>query len=197
MPGFLVMNNIPGHHLVYGTLTDYLTGEELPDTDDERFRQQLARFMVEEKGYEAGELEPRLCLETVFNKTYVKSTIDLTVRLDGKRVMILRYGPGSLVTRERSAVAAARLLEPAYRIPLAVVTNGRDAELLDTASGDVLASGMEGIPTRQQLLARLPELDFEPFTDPRRREKEERILNAFDLEVCCRGMSCPTTKSGT
>ncbi|WP_456388357.1 type I restriction enzyme HsdR N-terminal domain-containing protein [Desulfolithobacter sp.] len=190
------MNDIPGHHLVYGTLTDYLTGEELTDTDDERIRQQLARFMVEEKGYEPGQLEPRLSLETVFNKTYVKSTIDLTVRLDGKRVMILRYGPGSLVTRERSAVAAARLLDPACRIPLAVVTNGRDAELLDTHTGAVLARGMEGIPARDQLLAMLPELLFEPFTDPEKREKEERILNAFDLQVCCRGMSCPAPKAG-
>ncbi|MGR0480634.1 MAG: hypothetical protein ACTFAL_04315 [Candidatus Electronema sp. V4] len=38
-----------GHQLVYGSLRDYLTGELLPDTDDERFRQQLARLLVEEK----------------------------------------------------------------------------------------------------------------------------------------------------
>ena len=31
------------HHLIYGTLNDYLTGEELTDTDDERIRQALAR----------------------------------------------------------------------------------------------------------------------------------------------------------
>jgi len=39
------------HHLIYGTLADYLTGEELTDTDDERIRQSLIRLMVEEKGY--------------------------------------------------------------------------------------------------------------------------------------------------
>ena len=50
----------PGHHLVYGSLRDYLTGEELPDTDDERLRQQLARLLVEEKGFAKAELEPDL-----------------------------------------------------------------------------------------------------------------------------------------
>lgn len=39
------------HHLVYGTLFDYLNGEELTDTDDERIRQDMSRWMVEEKGY--------------------------------------------------------------------------------------------------------------------------------------------------
>jgi len=33
------------HHLIYGTLKDYLTGEELTDTDDERIRQDLIRLM--------------------------------------------------------------------------------------------------------------------------------------------------------
>ena len=116
------MVDTSGHHIVYGTLKDYLTGEELPDTDDERCRQELARWLVEENGYAVDELEPRRCIETTFNNQYVKSLIELTVCLDGFRIMIIRYGPGSLVTRERPAIAAARILEPDYRIPLAVVT---------------------------------------------------------------------------
>ncbi len=184
------MREISGHHIVYGVLQDYLTGETLTDTDDERFRQQLARMMVEEKGYSKDELEPRLCIETTFNKIYVKSVIDLTVRVKGKRLFILRYGPGSLVTREKPAIAAARVLDPDYRIPLAVVTNGRDAELLDTATGKVLATGMDGIPDRGQAEKLQTEYPLEPFADPGQREKAMRILNAFDLEICCRGASC-------
>ena len=106
------MIDTSGHHIVYGTLKDYLTGEELPDTDDERYRQQLARHLVEEKGYAPEELEPRLSIETVFNGRRVRSLIELTVRIDGRRLMIVRYGPGSLVTRERPALAASRLLDP-------------------------------------------------------------------------------------
>lgn len=46
-----------GHHFVDGTLRDDLTGDELPDTDDERFRQALAKLLVEERGFAKEELE--------------------------------------------------------------------------------------------------------------------------------------------
>ena len=184
------MADTSGHHIVYGVLRDYLTGEELPDTDDERVRQRLARMMVEEKGYDRDELEPRLCIETTFNHIFVRSVIDLTVRVAGRRLFILRYGPGSLVTREKPAIAAARILDPDYRIPLAVVTNGRDAELLETDSGRVLATGMDGIPDRVRAGELRAEYAFEPLTDPGERERALRILNAFDLEICCRDDSC-------
>ena len=176
--------------MVYGVLRDYLTGEELPDTDDERFRQELARMLVEDKGYDRRELEPRLAIETTFNQIFVRSVIDLTARIEGKRLFVLRYGPGSLVTREKPAVAAARVLDPGYRIPYAVVTNGRDAEFLETAHGRVLATSMAAIPDREQAGRLRAEAEFVPLADDSQREKALRVLNTFDLEVCCRGDSC-------
>jgi len=190
------MIDTSGHHIVYGTLKDYLTGEDLPDTDDERYRQELARLLVEEKGYDPLELEPRLFIETVFNGQHVRSVIELTVRISNRRLMILRYGPGSLVTRERPAIAAARLLDPEYRIPLAVVTNLRDAELLDTLTGKVLGTGMTAIPNRSSLAGMADGFDFGSFADAEKREREARILNVFDAEVCCRGGVCETPPGG-
>ena len=180
------MLRVSSHHRVYGSLRDYLTGEELTDTDDERNRQQLARMMVEEKGYAKEDLEPRRFIETFFSAQFIRSTIELTVSLEEKRFMIIRYGPGSLVTRERSAIAAARVLEEQYQIPLAVVTNGRDAELLDTATGQVLATGMEAIPDYRQARELLPTLVFRERMEGKKRERELRILNTFDVEICCR-----------
>lgn len=182
------MSDHPSHHLVYGTLNDYLTGEELVDTDDERIRQQLGRMMVEQLGYRRDELKPRLTIETLFTRNFVTSTIELTVELQQKQIMIIRYGPGSLVSRERSALAAARVLNDEYRIPLAVVTNGRDAVLLDTITGKVLDQGMKAIPDRTQVLEMLPSLIFLPPQDGEKRLREKRILNAFDLERCCIGI---------
>lgn len=176
------------HHLVYGTLNDYLTGEELTDTDDERIRQQISRMMVEQLGYRKQELKPRLKIETLFTRNFVTSTIDLTVELEDRQVLIVRYGPGSLVSRERSALAAARVLNQAYRIPLAVVTNGRDALLLDTITTDAIGQGMEAILDRSRLLNMLPGLIFLPPQDEDKRLREKRILNAFDLERCCIGI---------
>ena len=184
------MADIPSHHFIYGTCVDYLTGETIVDTDDERCRQELARFLVEEKGYVKEELEPRLCIETLYNGQFVTSTIDITVRVNGKRLMIIRFAPGSIVTRERSAIAAARVLESAHQIPLAVVTNCRDAEVLDTYSGKVISQGLAGIPGKKEALALVNSLRFEPFTNETKQDRERRILNAYDVEVCCAGGPC-------
>jgi len=184
------MADIPSHHYIYGTCTDFLTGETLVDTDDERCRQELARFLVQEKGYDRQDMEPRLCIETLYSGQFVASTIDITVRMAGKRFMILRFAPGSLVTRERAAIAAARILEPAYQIPLAVVTNCKDAEVLDTYSGKVIGQGLGAIPGRKEAEALVKSLRFEPFTDTARIDREKRILNAYDIEICCAGGPC-------
>ena len=173
------------HHLIYGTLTDYLSGEELTDTDDERIRQRLSKIMVEEKGYPRDTLLPRLKIETLFSRCFVVSTIELTVTLGGKHLLILRYGPGSLVSRERSAIAAARVLIPDYQIPLSVVTNGEDAELLDTRTGKICGYGLDSIPDHPTALKMLEQIAFLPPPDAIRREREMRILNAFDVERCC------------
>ena len=184
------MADIPSHHYIYGTCVDFITGGTIVDTDDERCRQELARLLVEKLGYARGDLEPRLCIETLYNGQFVTSTIDITVRRAGKRFMILRFAPGSIVTRERPAIAAARVLEPAYQIPLAVVTNCREAEVLDTYTGKVIRQGLERIPAKEEADVLVQRLRFEPFIDEARRDRELRILNAFDVEVCCAGAPC-------
>jgi len=173
------------HHLIYGTLKDYLTGEELTDTDDERIRQSLSKLMVEKKGYNRKDLQARNRIESLFNRCFVTSTIELTVSCNDRQFLIIRYGPGSLVSRERSAIAAARLLNPAYRIPLAIVTNGQDAELLNTKTGKIIGYGLESIPDCNSAADLIDQLEFLPPVEKKQREQELRILNVFDVERCC------------
>lgn len=184
------MTDIPLHHIVYGTCKDFVTGEILTDTDDERIRQKLARLLVEERGFAKKDLEMRRIIDTLYAGKFVSSKIDIAVHVEGKCFMILRYGPGSLVTRERAAIAAARVLLEQYRIPLAIVTNGEDAELLDTENGEVRATGMAAIPSKSEAEKMFADLKFLKFADEKKRERELRILNAFDLEVCCAGGPC-------
>lgn len=185
------MADIPSHHLIYGTLIDFVTGDEIVDTDDERIRQGLARFLVENKNYDRGDLEVRRRIETLFAKQYVVSTIDIVIREGDRRFLVIRYGPGSLVTRERPAIAAARVLEESYQIPLAVVTNGKDAELIDTRSGKVIDQGLDSIPAKEDAAALVRQLRFLPIENEKRKDAELRILNAYDVEVCCAGDTCP------
>ena len=112
-----------GHHLILGKLSDVLTGETLDDTLDERYRQKIARLLVEGKGYQPQDVEPRreLLLQADSRRAVIR--IDFVVRIDRKAAMVIRFGPGSKVSRERPALAVSRLVE-AYQVPVAVVTNG-------------------------------------------------------------------------
>lgn len=178
----------------YGLCVDFLTGEILVDSDDERFRQKIARFLVSEKGFFKSEIMARQKIETLFNRQFVLSTIDFLVQIMERKLMVIRYGPGSIVTRERPAIAAARVYNPQYQIPLAVVTNGIDAELLDTLSGQVLAHGLFAIPSRIMSLDLIKSLNFIPLP-VLRREKELRILNVYDVDMCCVGGACALPKA--
>ncbi len=84
-----------GHHLILGKLTDFLTGETLDDTLDERYRQKIARWLVERKGYGAREVEPRRELMLQADHRRAVITIDFVVRVAGKAGMVIRFGPGS------------------------------------------------------------------------------------------------------
>jgi len=172
-----------GHHLILGQLVDYITGETLNDTHDERYRQKLARLLITEKGYRKTDITPRseLLISAGPKRAIVK--IDYAVSISGRIRMILKYGPGSLVTRQRSALAASRLLA-GYQIPFVVVTNGEDAEILEGGSGKVVLRGLDSIPSMQELIRKTVAMRFEPILEAR-AEMESRIIYAFEVDGSC------------
>ena len=97
--------------------------------------------------------------------------------------MIIKYGPGSLVTRHRPVLAASRVLAP-YQIPVAVVTNGEDAEILDGSSSKVLSRGLDAIPTKTELGEIADRFDFIPIP-AKRAEMESRILYCYEVDDSC------------
>lgn len=167
------------HQLVLGEMIDFITGETVVDTLDERARQKIARFLVEEKGYLKDEIEARQQIMLPVDGETGIFKVDLVIRLADRAFMILIFGPGSLVSRERSAVAAARLVE-GYEVPLAVVTNGEAAEVLETRSGKVMAEGLEKIPSKAEALQMLRGIRFETLPE-KRLAWERRILYAFEV----------------
>src|SRR5690606_19601397 len=97
---------------------------------------------------------------------------------DGRSFIVIRYGPGSIVTRERPALASARILEE-FQVPFTVVTNGEDAELLDTVTGDVIATGLESIPHKRTALEQQKNIQYH-FLSSKQSDTEKRILSAYD-----------------
>jgi hypothetical protein len=71
-----------------------------------------------------------------------------------------------------------------YQIPVVVVTNGIDADILDGTSGKVIARGLEAIPDRAALNELVSDQPFASIL-PERAEKESRIAFAFEVDGSC------------
>jgi hypothetical protein len=145
-------------------------------------RKTVEYLLTEKKGYSRDEVRKNVVFEVVLGKETVCSSVDFLVTIEGKKAMAVKCSSGSLSSRERQAVAAARLLDSAP-VPVAVVADPVNAEVLDTATGKVLGEGFGAIPVREQLIALLSEKTQMSFT-PERIEKEKRILLAFDSIRC-------------
>jgi hypothetical protein len=172
-----------GHHLILGELKDFITNETLQDTHDERLRQGLAKFLVNQKGFFPEEIRPRWPLTLRAGEKCAVISIDFAISLDSHVCMVVKYGPGSLVTRHRPALAVSRMLVP-YQIPIVVVTNGIDAEILDGASGKVVGRGLDAVPDRASLKTLTTDRTFDAI-QPERAEKESRIAFAFEVDDSC------------
>lgn len=179
------MKPTQGHHLILGELVDFLTGETIPDTHDERYRQQLARLLVENKGYSKEEIESGsgILIKAENKRALVK--IDFKVILYDRIGMIIKYGPGSLVTRRRPALGLSRLAS-SYQVPIAVVTNGEDAEIIDGATGKIIANGLAAIPKRPRLVEIMQQAPYNRIPS-QRAEMESRIVYVFEVDGSCPG----------
>lgn len=172
-----------GHHLIMGRLTDALTGTPLDDTHDERYRQALIQMLLQDKGYAKTDLSARHTLTVRADARSGTLAIDILVTLEGRITMLIKYGPGSLVTRERAALAAGRLVTP-HQIPIVVVTNGEDAHIMDGAKGKVTATGLDAIPDREHLVAIRQGAGFPPISASR-VERESRLLYCYEIDGAC------------
>lgn len=177
-----------GHHLILGELTDFLTGEILEDTLDERYRQKIARFLVEKRGFRGADIRPRQMLEVRAGSLAGRVPADFLVAAAGRIAMVVKFGPGSLTTRHRPVVAIARLIAPAP-VPVAVATNGEDADVLDVVTGKVRGSGWDAVPNRETLARIAESADAAPLSS-KRREMEARIVHAYEIDGAC---PCDTT----
>ncbi len=163
-------------------ICDFITGQAFLDTDNERIRQKIERLLIEEKGYSKQDIEVDIEFEIVIGDEKNKSKVDLIVNIEGKRFMIMRCARGSLVSREREVISCARILD-VYQIPFAVVTNGEDAEVLDTISGEVIGNGLGAISSKANALEAIKQIEFKKLLE-KRIEKEKRIFLAFDAIKC-------------
>ena len=171
------------HHLTLGILTDFLSGRKIVDTHDERYRQKIARLLVMDKQFDKQDITAasKLTVKTPDKAAIIP--VDFIVHIGGKALMLIKYGPGSITTRHRPALSVSRLVAP-HQIPVVVVTNGEDADILWGKTGTIMSSGLARIPDKQEL-CRMVETEPLEMISERRVELESRILYAFDVDGRC------------
>lgn len=159
-------------------VTDYITGQKVPNIGAEANRQVVERYLVEEKGFKKQDIQVSVPIHMQITDQSYRSHVDLVVAIDGRKFITVKCAPGSLGSREREIVSAARLLD-VYPVPLALVSDGKSAILLDAVSGRKIGEGMAAIPSRNEVLNQFKEVRPEPLTGDR-REREKLIFRSYD-----------------
>lgn len=172
-----------GHHLILGQLTDYISGQILDDTLDERHRQHIGRLLVKQKGFSKVCITSRHALEFQADGKCARLLITYCITLNHRVAMLIQYGPGSLVTRHRPTLALGRLVTD-YQVPVVVVTNGETADTLSGESGRRLAAGLDGIPGKDQLQKIIKNYSWTRISTER-ATMEARILMAYEIDGRC------------
>jgi hypothetical protein len=166
----------------YTMIADFVTGREVPNVGAEENRQAVEKLLVEEKGYLKEDIKVDVDIAiTVAGQPY-RSQVDLVVSADGgqTRFMAIKCAAGSLGSREREIVAAARLLSE-YQIPCAVVSDGKTAIVMDAVSGKKIGDGLDAIPSKQEAIIQLKSYTSPAFPEER-REREKLIFRTYDIE---------------
>ena len=141
-------------------------------------RDLVQRFLLTAKGYSSDEIETACEFDVTTGSEAARSFVDFVVTLNGRRLVSIKCAPDALVSRERYALGCARLLN-SCQVPFAVITDGLDAIVLDTVSGDVIGESMNAIPSKEHLTSVIGQIEFVEL-DPKRIEKEKRIVCAYD-----------------
>ncbi len=171
------------HHLIMGHTADFITGELIDDTHDERYRQKIARLLVDEKGYAKSDIRGRQTVALTVGGRRALVPISFVIDIDGRAAMLIHYGPGSIVTRHKPAIALARIAAP-YQIPVVVVTNGEEADILDGVSAHLKGRGLKHIPSRSALEKDLKNFAWTPVA-PQTAALAARIVMAFEVDDRC------------
>jgi len=159
-------------------IKDYVTGKEVPNVGAEENRQTVEKYLVEEKGYAKEELEIDAPLEIDIRGEVYAATVDIAIRIGDRRLLAIKCAAGSIGSREKEILSAAKLLED-YQVPISIVSDGRNALVLDTLTGKKIGEGLNAIPTKVEILNRFDETDFQPVPATR-LEQVKLVFRSYD-----------------
>lgn len=163
---------------LHDMIVDYITGVRIPDVGAEGVRQQVEKYLVTEKGYQKTDIRVDAPIALDVRGEFYESFLDLVVSVDKRNFMVIKCAAGSLESREREVVSAARVLED-LPVPFAVVSDGKTSVIYDTVSGKKMAENLDRIPSRSEAVDLLSRFNPEKISDPK-REREKIIFRSYD-----------------
>lgn len=170
-------------------ITDYLSGDKIDLTTYEDIRQSIARLLVEEKKYPLENIRSKYDLDLDLEGMKYTITIDFVVYHQERAILILSFCPGAVSTFITQNICLARIF-PDYPVPFVIVTDSKDAALIDVKSKKEICRGYTCIPSWDVLLEMVG--NAEPFSIPsQRKEKDKRVAYAmFALSDGCCSSQC-------
>lgn len=163
-------------------IVDLVTGRLLPYHDDEYIRQSAEKLLIEKLGWprERIGVEYRHSLEVCCEPFEVRA--DLVLMADQAPALVMRTSRGSLVSREKETIATARLIHDPI-VPLSMVFNGDDAELLNSKTSKVIATDLDAVPGPERLARLLAEIPPH-HASQEEIEKAAKVYSAFAFIQC-------------
>ncbi|WP_300666982.1 type I restriction enzyme HsdR N-terminal domain-containing protein [Desulfoluna sp.] len=158
-------------------MKDFITGNRVPIVGAELNRQQVEQYLVEVLGYEKSAVEVDRTLAFTAAGDPWTSKLDLVVSVGETPIMVIKCAAGSLGSREKEAVSAARIAFDAP-VPVAVVSDGSTALVFDTLTRKQIGEGLNAIPTpaRATELAATP---AEPL-DAKNMDRARIVFRSYD-----------------
>jgi hypothetical protein len=159
-------------------LVDFITGKPIKNIGVEEHRQKFLRFLVEEKGYYKTDIHVDADIKIDIAGSIYQSKLDIVVSVDEKSFMVIKCAAGSLESREREVLSAARIFTN-HQIPYSVAADGDTAVVYDTVSGKKVGEGLNYIPARSEAKKILASKQLLEISG-KRREKEKIIFRSYD-----------------
>jgi hypothetical protein len=159
-------------------IVDFVTGQSTPNVGAEANRQRVERLLIEEKGFQRDDILVDAPIQMDIDGEPYHSTVDLVIQIDSRPLMAVKCAAGSLGSREREIVSAARLFGDSP-MPLAVVSDGTTATVLDTLTGKQKGEGLASIPSRTEAIE-LARRDPLPSIAPDRLARERLVFRSYD-----------------
>lgn len=157
---------------------DLITGKDVPLVGAEENRQAVERFLMEEKGYSKEDVRVDEPLVVEVGGEKYNSRIDLVIYVENRRFMVIKCAAGSLGSREKEILAAARLAENPP-VPFSAISDGKTAILLDSASGKQRGEGLSALWSKDEGTRMVKTLERTPLS-PERLMKEALIFKSYD-----------------